>query len=37
MGTYPITKHVVVQRLPSLQPDPFLWVFIREEEPKIIG
>lgn len=37
IDAYPIAKHVVVQSLPSLQPDPFLWVFIREEQPKIIG
>lgn len=37
LDAYPIAKHVVVQCLPSLQPDPLLWVFIREEQPKIIG
>lgn len=37
LDAYPIAKHVVVQSLPGLQPDSFLWVFIREEQPKIIG
>lgn len=37
LNAYPIAKHVVVQCLPSLQPNPLLWVFIREEQPKIIG
>lgn len=37
MDAYPIAEHVVVQSLPSLQPDPFLWVFIQEKQPKITG
>lgn len=37
MDAYPVAKHIVVQSLPSFQPDPFLWVFIQEEQPKTIG
>lgn len=35
--THPIPQHVVVQGLSCLQPDAFLWVFIRQKQPIVIG
>lgn len=35
--THPIPQHVVVQGLSCLQPNAFLWVFIGQKQPVVIG